>query len=175
MDPAITQLRTIMTIASHKKIFSNGLVLPEVFRLGSPYFELYHGLIHRVLTFPMPTVAAINGHAFAGGCMFALAHDYRVMRPDVGFMCLVCFFIFITASLTTRHSSAIQNEVDMPSPLPPGMTAIIKCKTKSPMTLRKLILEGHRFNAVSHILHIMWIFFISAHLLTTLSGGSPSA
>jgi hypothetical protein len=39
-----------------------------------------HDTFIRMLTFPMITVAALNGHVFAAGAMFALAHDYRVMR-----------------------------------------------------------------------------------------------
>ena len=35
-------------------------------------------LLGRMAVFPVPTIALVTGHAFAGGCMFALAHDYRV-------------------------------------------------------------------------------------------------
>lgn len=36
----------------------------------------------------MPTVAWMNGHAFAGGLMLAMHHDYRVMNAERGFACL---------------------------------------------------------------------------------------
>ena len=35
-----------------------------------------------VITFPVPTVCAIGGHAFGAGLMIALCHDVRVMRRD---------------------------------------------------------------------------------------------
>ena len=36
----------------------------------------------------MPTIALMNGHAFAAGLMLAMFHDYRVMNPHRGFVCL---------------------------------------------------------------------------------------
>ena len=47
-----------------------------------------HELVARVLELPAPTVCAIPGHALAGGALFALAHDRRVMREDRGYFCL---------------------------------------------------------------------------------------
>ena len=37
--------------------------------------------------FAIPTVCAINGHAFGAGFMLALTHDVRIMREDRGFLC----------------------------------------------------------------------------------------
>jgi Delta3-Delta2-enoyl-CoA isomerase len=47
-----------------------------------------HELYARMLELPLVSVAAIQGHAFAAGAMFALAHDLRVMRADRGYFCL---------------------------------------------------------------------------------------
>jgi enoyl-CoA hydratase/carnithine racemase len=44
-------------------------------------------LLARLLQFPLPLVAAINGHAFGFGAMIAFATDYKVMRQDRGFIC----------------------------------------------------------------------------------------
>lgn len=73
------------------KFYSNGLSLSLEDRGSKANMELidqFHGLLKRMLIYPIPTVAAVNGHAVAGGCMLALAHDYRFMRADRGFMFL---------------------------------------------------------------------------------------
>lgn len=74
------------------KFYSNGLDLDwmsqqpqEVFR---DHVTKVHNTMLRYLTFPMITVAALNGHVFAAGAMVALAHDFRVMRADRGYFCL---------------------------------------------------------------------------------------
>jgi len=42
-------------------------------------------LLARVCCFPLPTIAALNGHWCAAGGMMGLAFDYRVMSSDKGF------------------------------------------------------------------------------------------
>ncbi|KAG0169348.1 hypothetical protein DFQ28_003707 [Apophysomyces sp. BC1034] len=107
------------------KIYSNGLDLSQV--LGyPPFMDVYLQMLKRLLTFCIPTVAALNGHAFAGGCLLAMVHDYRVMRSDRGFICM--------------------NEVDLPASLPPGMCAVIREKL-TPTTFRNMVLQGHRFSS----------------------------
>src|SRR5690606_12883488 len=51
------------------------------------YVGQVHALLARVLTFPSPSAAAVNGRAFGAGAMLAIAHDYRSMRADRGFFC----------------------------------------------------------------------------------------
>ncbi|MFQ5417672.1 MAG: enoyl-CoA hydratase-related protein, partial [Myxococcota bacterium] len=74
------------------KFYSNGLDLDWMGGAGrdrsTEVLERVEALFARVLTFPMATVAAINGHAFAAGGMLSLAHDFRVMRRDRGYFCL---------------------------------------------------------------------------------------
>lgn len=75
--------------------------------------------------YPMPTVALVNGHAFAGGIMLAMYHDYRVFNPSRGFLCL--------------------NELDLGVPLKPAMSSIFRQKITSPHVYRSLVLEAKRF------------------------------
>ena len=74
--------------------------------------------------YPMPTIALLNGHAFAGGLMTAMYHDYRVQNPSRGFLCL--------------------NELEFGVSLRAPMSSIFRQKT-SPQTYRSLVLEAKRF------------------------------
>ena len=51
------------------------------------YVEQVQGVLAKMLALPVPTVAAVNGHAFGAGSMFAMAHDYRVVRSGRGYFC----------------------------------------------------------------------------------------
>lgn len=74
----------------------------------------------------MPTVALINGHAYAAGLMLALAHDYRLAPAPRGFLCV--------------------NEVLFGAPLKPAMAALFRAKLGGGPALRALALEGRRFS-----------------------------
>ena len=39
-------------------------------------------ILPRFITLPYPTMCVINGHAFAGGLLMALAHDFRIMNAS---------------------------------------------------------------------------------------------
>jgi hypothetical protein len=68
-DPKRTQPWALVTTGIDR-IYSNGLDPEKVFSKMDEFCgQLFHPLLKRVLTFPMPTVAAMNGHAFAGGCV----------------------------------------------------------------------------------------------------------
>lgn len=102
--------RALVTKASGK-FWSNGLDLKWMSaNLGGidPFIADVHALFARVLAMGCPTVAAIQGHAFAAAAMLALAHDQRVMRADRGFFCLP--------------------EVDIYIPFTPGMSALIQAR-----------------------------------------------
>src|ERR1700688_3226685 len=73
------------------KFFCNGLDLERFADNRDEFVATLHLLeqtIGRLLVFPAYTVAAINGHAFAGGALISCAFDYRVMREDRGYWCM---------------------------------------------------------------------------------------
>ena len=68
------------------RVFSAGLVFDHHFPLFArrltrevdAWFEAYRATNLRIFTYPRPTVAAINGHAYAGGLITALDCDLRI-------------------------------------------------------------------------------------------------
>ena len=85
----------LITCSNNPKFFSNGLDLewaqdPDSHPDGGDrkvFGEEFMYLMGRVITLPIPTICAINGHAFGAGFMLALSHDVRLMREDRGFLC----------------------------------------------------------------------------------------
>ena len=90
------------------------------------FLPALNGLLGRLVSFPLPTAAALNGHAFAGGALLALATDYRVMRADRGWFCYP--------------------EIDIQVPFAPPMIELLKAKL-SPNVLRDAVLTGRRYTA----------------------------
>jgi enoyl-CoA hydratase len=70
------------------KIFSAGVDLLRVVEEGAPYVRLFlpamNGAFETLFTLLKPVVAAVNGHAIAGGCILAAAADRRLMARDAG-------------------------------------------------------------------------------------------
>ena len=85
----------LVTFSLDEKFFSNGLDLdwvknPEKYPQGGDrevFGEEFMYLMGRMITLPIPTICAINGHAFGAGFMLSLSHDVRIMREDRGFIC----------------------------------------------------------------------------------------
>lgn len=91
----ITELRDMFTniendeniggavITGTTTFFSAGLDLIELYgyneQQAKDFWDLFLSFAHRITSFKKPLVAAINGHAPAGGCVIALACDARVM------------------------------------------------------------------------------------------------
>ena len=118
--------RALITVATGK-FYSNGLDLDWLFAHSDQrheYLGSVQDLLARVLSLPLVTVAALQGHTFAAGAMLSLAHDFRVMRGDRGFWCLP--------------------EADINMPFSPGMSALIQARL-APQTAHEAMVTGRRF------------------------------
>ena len=77
-----------LVLTGRGSIFSAGVNLFRVLDGGREYLERFlpalDGAARRLFTFPRPVVAAINGHAMAGGWVLACACDVRVMADGYG-------------------------------------------------------------------------------------------
>jgi enoyl-CoA hydratase/carnithine racemase len=71
----------VVVSSTNDKFFSIGFDIPQLFGLPRGDFKIFYGSFNRLCldlyTFPKPTIAAITGHAVAGGCIIALCCDYR--------------------------------------------------------------------------------------------------
>jgi enoyl-CoA hydratase/carnithine racemase len=83
-------------------------------------------IFKRILLYPMPVIAAINGHAFGDGTIMACACDFRFMKADRGFFCFP--------------------EIDINIPFLPGMLAIVR-KAIPYYKLEELVFSGKRTGA----------------------------
>ncbi|HEX3956778.1 MAG TPA: enoyl-CoA hydratase-related protein [Trebonia sp.] len=118
--------RALVTAATGK-FYSNGLDLDWLFAHGDTregYIASVQALLARVLSLPVVTVAAMQGHVFAAGAMFSLAHDFRVMRADRGFWCLP--------------------EADINLPFTPGMSALIQARL-APQVAHEAMVTARRY------------------------------
>ncbi|CAI2379659.1 unnamed protein product [Moneuplotes crassus] len=97
--------QVLVTVSTHPKIFSNGVDI-EKLHTKDQVLETLSGLnrfLLRMLKSRIPTIGCVNGHAFAGGWFLAMAHHYRIMNADRGWICL--------------------NEIDLNVPIPKAFNA----------------------------------------------------
>lgn len=117
-----------LVLIGNDRFFSNGLDLELLRQLPEEEQDQVGGLITtllgRLLMLPIPVIAAVNGHAFAGGAFLAMAADFRVMREDRGWFCV--------------------SEVDVGVPIGYSMMSLLAAKL-SPQVLRSAVLTGRRY------------------------------
>lgn len=131
LDKVVNGEPTALITVADGKFYSNGLDLDWLLAnsdQAGAYTERVQALLARVLTLPVPTVAAVTGHAFGAGAMFAIAHDFRVMRADRGYFCFP--------------------EVDIELPFAPGMAALVQAKL-TPQTAMTAMTTGRRYGGAA--------------------------
>ena len=127
LDRVLADGATGLVTTATGKFYTNGLDLDWLAAHADQtqwYVGQVQSLLARVLTLPVPSVAAINGHAFGAGAMLATAHDFRVMRTDRGYFCFP--------------------EADIRIPFTPGMAALIQAKLTAQAAVASMT-TGRRF------------------------------
>ena len=86
-DATAAPIRAVIVTGSGSS-FSAGVDLYRVVKDGPEYgrrfLPVLDAFLHAALTFPKPMIAAINGHAIAGGCILAACCDHRIMVDGNG-------------------------------------------------------------------------------------------
>lgn len=131
---ARTEATVLVVESAHEKIWSNGLdldwLLPTMEAgeetVYKAFFHQLNEFLRRLMTSPLLTVAAITGHAAAGGAIAACAFDFRFMRTGRG------YFFF--------------PEVDLGMPFLPGMVALLR-DIIPPLDFREMSLTAKRMTA----------------------------
>lgn len=105
--------------------FSAGLNLKEVAALDAAgmrrFLDLLEDLVLELYTYPGPTVALVNGHAIAGGCVLALCCDHRVAKAGA-------------------HTRIGLNEVALGVRFPPRVMRLVRARV--PARVRELVVLG---------------------------------
>ncbi len=128
-------VRSLIITSNDEKNFSQGIDVEWIAgKMQSkdlqPVQDFITGMdsvFKKLLTAPMPTIAAINGHAYGNGSIMTCACDFRFMRSDKGFFCFP--------------------EVNLGIPFRPGMNAFIK-KAIPMYKLTEMQLSGNRYTAI---------------------------
>lgn len=144
-------------------VFSAGVDLFRVVGGGRDYLQTFLPALteafRRVFEFPRPIVAAVNGHAIAGGCVLACACDYRIMARGNGRMGVPELYVgvpFPTMALeimrfaTPKHR--FQEIVLSGRTLLPEQAAeygLVDTLAESGELLDRACAEAHRYGSIS--------------------------
>ena len=126
--------KALILASSDEKSWSQGIDVPWM--MGSiqsgkhddvkEFLHTMDACFTLIMEYPMPVIAAINGHTFGNGSVLACACDFRFMRSDRGFFCFP--------------------EVDMSIPFVPGLIDII-LKAIPTYRFNEMMLSGRRLSA----------------------------
>lgn len=127
VEAAGESMASALVVANAGKFWSNGFDLKYAASHATEDFqEKLNEIMTRVCCFPLPTVAALDGHWVAAGGMMGLAFDYRVMASDRGF-----FFI---------------PGVDLGLIYAPLQIALMKSKLSPEMQREVIVFNSKRWN-----------------------------
>jgi enoyl-CoA hydratase/carnithine racemase len=120
-------VRGVLLASANPKLFCPGLDLVALVEFDRPRLERFMRSFARMLAalygLSKPMLAAVSGHAVAGGCILALTADWRVLR---------------------RGAAIGLNEVKVGVPLPLSVTALLRASVP-PGSLSRVALLGRNF------------------------------
>jgi len=132
----------LITTAKHEKIFSAGFD----FNTFEGHEQDVHNrlaecgrMLARFCAVGYPTICAISGHCYAAGFVFAMCHDFRMMRDDFGNMCL--------------------SEINIGMSVPRGFNAHV-LKKISLQTHTEAVLHGKKFTPQEALKHKIVDFLV---------------
>jgi enoyl-CoA hydratase/carnithine racemase len=127
-------ISSVVITSNDSKNWSQGIDLPWLMSVFTSkdyqaIKDFMYGLnkiFKRILLYPMPVIAAINGHAFGDGAIMACACDFRFMKSSKGFFCFP--------------------EIDISIPFLPGMIGLVK-KAFPYYKVEEAVYGGKRYGA----------------------------
>jgi enoyl-CoA hydratase/carnithine racemase len=122
-----------LVLTGRGKFFSAGL--DTDYMAANPdqvmaYVHRVEQVVARILVAPLPTIAAVNGHAFGIGAFLVIAADQAVMREDRGWVCWP--------------------EIDLGMAFPRQMLALGRARL-DPRALHEAFSSGRRYTATEAI------------------------
>ena len=135
-----TDALTLVVRSGHSHIWSNGFDVDWIKAMQdagdreavTQFLTRDLELRMRLLTFPLITIALLNGHVFGGAAVLSCCFDFRFMRSDRGFFCIPA--------------------VDRDFPILPGTGALLGSVLPAYMA-RELVLTGRRFTGTESGAH----------------------
>jgi enoyl-CoA hydratase/carnithine racemase len=115
---------------AHGKFFCNGYDIDWAQSITDRIIlidDLLRSVVSDLLSLPMPTIAAVTGHASAAGYILALSHDYVLMRSDRGFLYM--------------------SELDIDHVLPAWFIAVVDAKVGNAAARRKIVMQAEKVTA----------------------------
>ena len=125
---ADASVRGVLLASAHPKLFSPGLDLQFLCELDRPAMGAFMARFARAVWalygLKKPVVAAVSGHAIAGGCILAMTADFRVLK---------------------RGAQIGLNEVKVGVPLPWSVALLLRASAP-PEALSRVALLGRNFS-----------------------------
>ncbi|GER54803.1 3-hydroxyacyl-CoA dehydratase 1 [Striga asiatica] len=131
---------SVLITRSEGRFFSNGFDLRHAQAVGARsgtadaakaellrMVDLFRGVVADLMSLPMPTIAAVPGHAAAAGLVLAMSHDYVLM--------------------TSSRGVAYMSELDIGMTLPDYFSALIRAKVGAAAARRELLLRASKVGA----------------------------